>query len=61
MDVKKIVLAYAANIGQQEDWHAVIAKGMATGAENEVYNQGDASGFIGLTGLRLKIQALQGI
>ena len=30
------IVAYAANIGQEEDWDAVIAKGMATGAEKVV-------------------------
>ena len=30
------IVAYSANIGQQEDWHAVTAKGMATGAEKVI-------------------------
>jgi argininosuccinate synthase len=30
------VVAYAADIGQVEDWDAVIAKGMATGAEKVI-------------------------
>ena len=30
------VVAYAANIGQQEDWQAVEEKGMATGAEKVI-------------------------
>ncbi|THB72232.1 MAG: argininosuccinate synthase [Desulfobulbaceae bacterium] len=30
------VVAYAADIGQEEDWEAVTAKGMATGAEKVI-------------------------
>ena len=30
------IVAYSANIGQQEDWEAVTAKGMATGAEKVI-------------------------
>jgi argininosuccinate synthase len=30
------VIAYAADIGQVEDWDAVVAKGMATGAEKVI-------------------------
>src|SRR5210317_1288462 len=30
------VIAYCADIGQEEDWQAVIDKGMATGAEKVV-------------------------
>ncbi|MBT8361941.1 MAG: argininosuccinate synthase [Desulfobacterales bacterium] len=31
-----VVIAYAADIGQEEDWQSVIAKGIATGAEKVV-------------------------
>ena len=30
------VVAYSANIGQEEDWEAVRKKGMATGAEKVI-------------------------
>jgi len=30
------IIAYAADIGQEEDWQAVVAKGMATGAEQVI-------------------------
>ncbi len=36
MSVDKIVLAYSADIGQKEDWDAVRAKGLATGAEKVI-------------------------
>lgn len=32
----------------------------ATFEEDQVYDQGDATGFVRLTGVRLKINALQG-
>ncbi len=39
---------------------SLYRESFATFEEDEVYNQGDATGFIRLNGLRLKIQALQG-
>ncbi len=30
------IVAYSADIGQEEDWQAVVAKGMATGAEKVI-------------------------
>lgn len=38
---------------------SLYQESFATFEEDEVYNQGDATGFIRLNGLRLKIQALQ--
>lgn len=39
---------------------SLYQESFATVEEDEVYNQGDATGFIRLNGLRLKIQVLQG-
>ncbi len=40
--------------------HSLYQESFATFEEDAVYNQGDATGFIRLNGLRLRIQALQG-
>lgn len=45
-------------VGRKSD-QSLYQESFATFEEDEVYNQGDATGFIRLSGLRLKIQALQ--
>lgn len=45
-------------VGRKSD-QSLYQESFATFEEDEVYNQGDATGFIRLNGLRLKIQALQ--
>ncbi|PID77306.1 MAG: argininosuccinate synthase [Deltaproteobacteria bacterium] len=46
-------------VGRKSD-QSLYQEDFATFEEDKVYNQGDATGFIRLNGLRLKIQALQG-
>lgn len=45
-------------VGRKSE-QSLYQESFATFEEDEVYNQGDATGFIRLSGLRLKIQALQ--
>ncbi len=45
-------------VGRKSD-QSLYQESFATFEEDQVYNQGDATGFIRLNGLRLKIQALQ--
>lgn len=45
-------------VGRKSD-QSLYQESFATFEEDEVYNQGDATGFIRLNGLRMKIQALQ--
>lgn len=45
-------------VGRKSD-NSLYAESFATFEEDDVYDQGDATGFIRLNGLRLKIQALQ--
>lgn len=45
-------------VGRKSE-QSLYQESFATFEEDEVYNQGDATGFIRLNGLRLKIQALQ--
>jgi argininosuccinate synthase len=45
-------------VGRKSD-QSLYAENFATFEEDNVYNQGDATGFIRLNGLRLKINALQ--
>ncbi len=45
-------------VGRKSD-QSLYQESFATFEEDEVYNQGDATGFIRLNGLRLQIQALQ--
>ncbi len=45
-------------VGRKSD-QSLYQEDFATFEEDDVYNQGDATGFIRLNGLRLKIQALQ--
>jgi argininosuccinate synthase len=52
MDVNKIVLAYSGGLDT-----SVILTWLAE--EDNVYDQADATGFIRLNGLRLRIQALR--
>ena len=46
-------------VGRKSD-QSLYQESFATFEEDEVYNQGDATGFIRLNGLRLKIKSLQG-
>lgn len=46
-------------VGRKSD-QSLYQESFATFEEDDVYNQGDATGFIRLNGLRLKINALQG-
>ncbi len=46
-------------VGRKSD-QSLYQESFATFEEDTVYNQGDATGFIRLNGLRLKINALQG-
>lgn len=45
-------------VGRKSD-HSLYQESFATFEEDNVYDQGDATGFIRLNGLRLRIQALQ--
>ncbi len=45
-------------VGRKSD-QSLYQESFATFEEDEVYNQGDATGFIRLNGLRLQIQAMQ--
>jgi argininosuccinate synthase len=45
-------------VGRKSD-QSLYQESFATFEEDDVYNQGDATGFIRLNGLRLRIQALQ--
>lgn len=46
------------SVGRKSD-QSLYQESFATFEEDSVYNQGDATGFIRLNGLRMKIQALQ--
>jgi argininosuccinate synthase len=46
------------SVGRKSD-QSLYQESFATFEEDQVYNQGDATGFIALNGLRLKINALQ--
>lgn len=45
-------------VGRKSD-QSLYQESFATFEEDDVYNQGDATGFIRLNGLRLRIQSLQ--
>ena len=45
-------------VGRKSE-NSLYQESFATFEEDSVYNQGDATGFIKLNGLRLRIQALQ--
>jgi argininosuccinate synthase len=45
-------------VGRKSD-QSLYQESLATFEEDDVYDQGDATGFIRLNGLRLRLQALQ--
>jgi argininosuccinate synthase len=54
----KLYKGNCITVGRKSD-QSLYQESFATFEEDTVYNQGDATGFIRLNGLRLKIQALQ--
>lgn len=55
----KLYKGNCISVGRKSDL-SLYQESFATFEEDEVYNQGDATGFIRLHGLRLKINAMQG-
>jgi argininosuccinate synthase len=55
----KLYKGNCISVGRKSD-QSLYQESFATFEEDDVYDQGDATGFIRLNGLRLKINALQG-
>ena len=55
----KLYKGNCISVGRKSD-QSLYSESFATFEEDQVYTQGDATGFIKISGLRLKINALQG-